>query len=329
MFFIHISFLLNKKWEIRVFYDTGNIKQEQENSFFEAIMASCYAEIKVFKLLLQGDSVRSRSIFDIKRVGLIVGVGCILLFLASSWWRERCLHVVTYPLLLVERHVAAPVKRWVVRQQGVDQLQALTEKYMKERNDAWRKLIELRGTRDYLLDCAECIEFKKRYETKNSLAVQILLRQFSQAGHYFFVDAGENRGIKKDMVVVYDNCLVGRVTEVYPHYSKVLLVSDKDCHVAVRCVETGARGIYSGMNDGTKGVIEFVNHLDLLRVGDLVLSQGEGLIFPRGFALGKVTSFELEGVQYRVFIEPIINMQDLKFCVILLGEGIELSARGE
>jgi cell shape-determining protein MreC len=60
-----------------------------------------------------------------------------------------------------------------------------------------------------------------------------------------------------------------------------------------------------------------VSHLDTLKEGDLVISQGEGLIFPRGFGLGRVKSYELDGVQYHVTIEPLLDVSTLTFCLLL------------
>lgn len=262
-------------------------------------------------------AMKSGYMLDKKTLLLVIGAAVGTLFFVSSWWRERCMHCVAYPIILAEQRVIAPVKRWLLWRRGVHELHALTEKLLAERNAALAELVELRGTRDYLTDCAECIEFKKRYGSTNVLVAQIMLRHFSDVGHYFFIDAGEHRGVKKDMVAIYDNCLLGRVSEVYPHYSKVLLISDRECHVAVRCAETGTRGIHSGLNEREKSIMEFVNHLDPVRVGDLIISQGEGLIFPRGFAVGKVASFELSGVQYTVTVEPLLDVNALRFCLLL------------
>ena len=262
--------------------------------------------------------MKSRYSIDVRRILLIGGLAMVVLVLTSTWWRDRCLAVITYPLLLLDHTIMQPTKRWWLWRQGVDELQVLSENLLKERNELLNKLIVLKGTRDYLVDCAECLEFKKRYEPKNALVTQVLLRQCSDAGHYFYIDAGENRGIKNDMVAVYENCLVGKVSEVYPHYSKVMLITDKECKVAVHCLDTGARGIHSGLNDAAKSVIEFVNHLDVVRDGDMVVSHGEGLIFPRGFAVGKVVSHELEGVQCRIYVEPSINLKNLEHCLLLL-----------
>lgn len=248
----------------------------------------------------------------------MIGIGCTILFLTGSYWTGSCVPYLSYPLLCFERRVVVPVTRWLEWRKGVVHMQEVAQNLLEERNALLRDLIALRGTHNYLIDCQETRGFQERYAHDSTLAAQILLQHRSETAQYLFVDAGENRGIKKDMIVVYDNCLVGKVSEVYQHFSKVMLISDKECHVAATCADTAARGIHSGTNASDVAALEFVSHLETLKEGDLVVSQGEGLIFPRGFGLGRVKSFELDGVQYRVTVEPLLDFSLLKFCLILM-----------
>ena len=238
--------------------------------------------------------------------------------LSSASWREWYIPTIMYPVLCIKEYCVRPLQNWLLWRKGVAELETRAQAMLQERNELLKELIRLKGTRDYILDCQEGIDFAQRYEPGSALTVQILLKQFSDQSHYYFIDAGENRGIKKDMVVLYDNCLVGRVSEVYAYYCKVMVITDKGSHVAARCVCTEACGIVSGANDSENMVMEFVNHLDAVQDGDTVLSHGEGLVFPRGFALGKVKSYQLEGVSYRLIIEPLIDLRTLSYCVILL-----------
>jgi rod shape-determining protein MreC len=262
--------------------------------------------------------MRSYSFFTYStKFFLIIAVSLAVIFFTGTYWRDRCVTALTYPLLCIQKRIITPVNRWLEYRKGVAHMHTLAQQLLEERNALLRNLIELKGTHDYLVDSRECREFQRRYASDATLVAHILLQHRSETAHYLFVDAGENRGIKKDMVVVSDTCLVGRVSEVYQYFSKVMLISDKECHVAASCVDTSARGIHTGLNSSAGSVLEFVSHLDTLQQGDLVISQGEGLIFPRGFGLGRVKAYELDGVQYRVQVEPLIDFSKLTFCLIL------------
>ena len=64
------------------------------------------------------------------------------------------------------------------------------------------------------------------------------------------------------MIAVFKDCLVGRVVEVYPYYSKVILITDPTCKVAAICTSTNVKGIHEGMLSLTTTKLSFVNHLE-------------------------------------------------------------------
>lgn len=253
-----------------------------------------------------------------KKTMLVLILFFLMLLFTSTYWRERMVPTINYPFLCLKEYFITPIQKWILWREGFEQINTTAQKLLKERNDLLKELIRIKGTRDYLLACREGIEFSKRYKEDATLVVQILLKHFSDQGNYYFIDAGENRGITKDMVVLYDNCLIGRVSNVYAYYSKVILITDKESHVAARCLLTEARGILNGENNQKRMTMDFVSHLDTISDGDTVISYGEGLVFPRGFALGRVKSHELDGVSYRLYVEPLLDFSTLEYCMVLM-----------
>ncbi len=226
-----------------------------------------------------------------------------------------------YPILIMQRGAVAPLKNFFDRRRTVDELTLALQKATVERDNAWHENIELNALLDYHTQIDELTDFKKRYTNKKILIAQILTKQFSEQSHYFLIDAGSRKGIKTDMVAIYNNCLVGRVVDVYPLYSKVILVTDKSCKVATACAKTKACGIYNGLNDLNAGALTKVSHLAHIAYEDLLLSSGEGLIFPKGFALGKIRSYQTEGLFYTITTEPLIDMRAIKYCQIIEHDG--------
>jgi len=62
----------------------------------------------------------------------------------------------------------------------------------------------------------------------------------SENAQFILVDGGSRQGVKKDMVALHNNCLIGRVDDVYPWYCKICLITDPACKVAAYCAKTGA-----------------------------------------------------------------------------------------
>jgi rod shape-determining protein MreC len=132
-----------------------------------------------------------------------------------------------------------------------------------------------------------------------------------------FIDRGASKGVQPNMVALYKNCLIGRVSEVYPSYSKVLLITDKTCKIAALCGTTKSSGIHEGLNKKDYCTLNYVSHLCTLEEGELVISSGEGLVFPQGFGLGKIKSFTRKGLFYDVVIEPLVDLKNIEYVYII------------
>ena len=69
-----------------------------------------------------------------------------------------------------------------------------------------------------------------------------------------------------------------------------------------------------------------MSHLETIEQNDLVLTSGEGLVFPQGFAVGILQEFFIKNLQYQVTVKPVINFQTLAYCTIVQ-KGSELVAQ--
>ena len=68
--------------------------------------------------------------------------------------------------------------------------------------------------------------------------------------------------------------------------------------------------------------MRYVSHLEAVNVGDDVFSSGEGLVFPKGFALGKVTAADKGDLFYTITIQPALDFQALRYCTLVAKEDI-------
>ncbi len=110
------------------------------------------------------------------------------------------------------------------------------------------------------------------------------------------IDLGSLDGVKIDMPVLGGDGLIGRVSEVHPHRSRVALIGDPACRISVTIEATGESGILSA-NGGTVFDPTLVDLLFLpatteARPGDTLYTSGLGEIFPRGIPVGKLIAVE-------------------------------------
>lgn len=244
-----------------------------------------------------------------------VGLYWVLFFSPGSL--EKLSSYIVYPLLIFQKNIVKPVHVFFERQKTVEELMQALKISQIECNTLLARSIELESMRLYHEQIKELVEYKQRYEVESAHLAQIILRQFSDQAQFILIDRGLNDGIKTNMVAVYKNCLIGRVAHVYPYYSKVVLLTDSSCKIAAVCSATKAPGILEGRNQKDTCMLNYVSHLCSVEPNDLVLSSGQGLVFPQGFALGKIKDVERQGLFHVISVEPLIDIKQLDYCYIV------------
>ena len=237
-----------------------------------------------------------------------------------------------YPLLRIQNATIVPLVQWLDDRATIHDLRTNVVHLQKLNEELYAENNALKSLCLYEAETRELRNFNKRYALHNGHLVQVLARHFSPTKQFFLVDAGASQGIKKDMVALYGNAIIGRVSQVYPWYCEVCLITDVDCKVAVTCVSEKnlikkncktISGIHEGINDPHNTKIKYVSHLESVSVGNTVLSSGEGLIFPKGFALGKIGTAEKGELFYEITVQPLLDLQNLQYCTLIAKEDIE------
>ncbi|HSC25048.1 MAG TPA: rod shape-determining protein MreC [Candidatus Babeliales bacterium] len=227
-----------------------------------------------------------------------------------------------YPLLRVQRIVFEPITSWLGRYIIMHNLDKVVEDLKKKNDEIVAENIALKALRNYSEEIGELYNFKKKYLLNRGSIAQVLARHFSPNNQFFLVDAGRSHGIKKNMIALWCNSIVGKVVEVYPWYCKVSLITDADCKVVAVCSQGNVTGIHEGINEIDRTIMRYVSHLESVCIDDLVLSSGEGFVFPKGFALGKIISVTKGELFYTIMIRPTLDFQGLQYCTLIAKEDI-------
>lgn len=223
----------------------------------------------------------------------------------------------TYPILAFQKSVIEPWHAQATEKKTIHELDAKLKNLQAQYQHLCAENITLRVSQKYQHDIFELIDFKQRYNPTFGVVAQVLTRHAGTDAHYFLVAAGSEKGVKQDMVAVYKSFLVGKVTEVYPWYSKVSLITDERCKIAAYCEKTNSCGIHEGCNGAQSTSLKFVSHLDAVEQDDLVVSSGKGLVFPQGFALGRIKKSTQAELFHAIEVEPLIDLYALDYCLII------------
>jgi rod shape-determining protein MreC len=227
-----------------------------------------------------------------------------------------------YPFLRVQHFFIEPFKDWLTRSATIQELERACILLKKEKDELTAENVSLKGTYYYAQETTDLRNFNQRYLLQKGRIVSVLARHFSPNNQFFLMDAGSRNGIEKDMVALYCNCIIGRVCEVYPWYCKVCLITDAECKVAAMCQQTGASGIHEGINDSYHTGLRYVSHLEKIELNSMVLSRGEGFIFPRGFALGRIKTVVKGDLFYLIDVQPMVDFNSLSYCILIAKDEI-------
>jgi rod shape-determining protein MreC len=222
-----------------------------------------------------------------------------------------------YPLLVLQKTCVTPIEYFIKHKKTVEQLDNIIKDLQLEKESLKAKLIEQTALLQFNQELQEIQNFKKRYDTKHAYLGHIIMRRFNAQEQSFFIDIGSHHGIKPDMAVVYKNHILGKIEQVYPYYSKVLSITDKRCKISAYCAKSQTQGILQGSNNLQLFELAHVDRLKKLVEEDQIFSSGEGTVFPKGFLLGTIESFEPEGVHYRITIKPALDFSTISYCYVM------------
>jgi rod shape-determining protein MreC len=140
-----------------------------------------------------------------------------------------------------------------------------------------------------------------------------------------FLDKGSDDHVAVGMAVVAQAGLVGRITLVNAHSSKVLLLLDPTSSAGGRLVSSGPSNGITGLVQGSgAGDLSFglLGVTSTVNAGDQVVTSGyDGGIYPPAIPIGRVaTSYSADNGLSRVAsIQPYVNFNTLSYVDVLLG----------
>jgi rod shape-determining protein MreC len=124
-----------------------------------------------------------------------------------------------------------------------------------------------------------------------------------------WIDLGEREEIQVNMPVLTSEGLVGRVAEVAFARSRVVLVGDPQCRFAAQVGETRDKGIVAPDEASfDRQVVHFtyVPTTVTLAPGALVLTSGDGGVFPKGIPVGRIVDVATN--RYGLFLEARLRL---------------------
>ena len=140
------------------------------------------------------------------------------------------------------------------------------------------------------------------------------------------IDQGRAEGVKDGLPVLAPQGIVGRIVEVYPEYSKVMLIVDAKSGADAMIQSTRVRGVLKGKG-GNRCSLDFVPKSADVRMGDLVLASGLVGLYPKGLVFGKVSKVNKKnpGVFQDIEVTPSVDLSTLEEVLVVKVANLALS----
>ncbi|HNV85840.1 MAG TPA: rod shape-determining protein MreC [Candidatus Omnitrophota bacterium] len=156
------------------------------------------------------------------------------------------------------------------------------------------------------------LDLKKRISYK-TIVCRVLARDVTHLSHWAVLSKGSRQGIRKEMPVVNEAGLVGKVVEVGPQTSRMILLRDMEARVSALIERTRDAGLVMGTG-GTFLEMKFIDLESDVKVGDVVVTAGLGDIYPQGILIGKVESLARDKKQMHLVaqVRPAVSFSRIE-----------------
>jgi len=157
-----------------------------------------------------------------------------------------------------------------------------------------------------------------------SVPAPVIARDPAGVLHSIVLGVGTDDGVKVGHVVLSDQGLVGRVSEVGTNYSKVLLVTDSSSVVSALVQGSRATGIVRGQF-GDSLIMDWLLQTEPVKEGDVVITAGLGIgdelrsLYPKGLVIGTIAQVQTaEAAAYnRAIVTPAVDLRRLEHVLVV------------
>lgn len=172
--------------------------------------------------------------------------------------------------------------------------------------------------------------FQQKYISR-TVAAQVIGTSGSDRSHVLYLDKGWEDGLRPDQAVITPDGVVGKLRDVFPHTSQLLLINDSASGAGVLLTTTRIRGIIRGTANGE---VE-INNLtadERIKPGEQVVTSGGDQVFPRGLPVGVIQSISPDPQHQpysAIVIKPAAELTRLEEVLVITGTSPTLPATAQ
>src|SRR5271155_2233805 len=176
---------------------------------------------------------------------------------------------------------------------------------------------ELEGQASEAQRLSTLLNFRDAHVEVQMLAAQVIGASADPSSHTLFLNRGDRDHVRRNQAVITPDGIVGKIVEVFPATSQVLLINDKDSGAGALLADTRTHGVVKGSGDPDPR-LDYVVNDEPVHAGEMILTSGEDRIFPKDLLIGTV-SIANPGNPFQVIhVHPAARLDRLEDVLILL-----------
>lgn len=195
------------------------------------------------------------------------------------------------------------------------------EEYRSKSQEVNRLKARLIGMEEIIRENARLerlLAFKQRL-VFSSIGAHIVGRDPSRWDSSLIIDRGQDDGVRPGQPVVNELGVVGKITEVSPSKSKVILLTDPQFSAAIMVQRTRESGVITGTLTGLCR-LKFIKENADIRVGDMVITSRLSTEFPESLMVGEVVEVrdEIRSNSKEYWVQPSVALSQLEEVLIIV-----------
>jgi rod shape-determining protein MreC len=157
---------------------------------------------------------------------------------------------------------------------------------------------ELAETKAQNAKMKSLLEFKSDLSKSEPITMaKVIGRSADNWWQQITINKGSVAGVQIGSIALSEGGLVGRVSQVTPNTSQVLLSTDPSSRIGALISRSRHMGYVRGNNDRSdRLVMQFFDKTPDVKVGDVVATSDVSQLFPGGLTIGKIVQVDLAKV---------------------------------
>ena len=148
--------------------------------------------------------------------------------------------------------------------------------------------VKLRQDADQARRLQALLDFRQKF-VDETVTAQVIATSGTEQSRVITIDKGSHDHIRPDMAVITPDGIVGKVKEVFPLSSQVLMINDHDSGAGVILESSRLQGILKGTSFGELQITDIMSD-EKVDAGEHVITSGGDRIYPKGLSVGTVIS---------------------------------------